>query len=330
MKTFILRRLLSLIPILLGVTFITFLIISLTPGDFLTTMSMDPQVSPERIAQLRHNFGLDQPWYVQYALYVYRLSPLQLPFGLKWPDLGYSFRNKTPVLNLMGERFVNTLILTGTAEVLTWVLAIPLGVLAAMKRHTWIDRLASLGAFCGISLPEIILALLALLFAATTGWFPLGGMHQLHYEQMPFWLQLRDLLHHMILPVFVLTVTGVASFMRYMRGSMLETLTADYVRTARAKGLSWNRVVYRHAFRNAINPMITLFGISISNLLGSSFLVEIIMGWPGVGNLTYEALLNKDMYVIMASLLVTTTLLILGNLLSDLMLAANDPRIRYE
>jgi peptide/nickel transport system permease protein len=179
-------------------------------------------------------------------------------------------------------------------------------------------------------MPEIILALLALLFAATTGWFPLGGMHRLHYEDLPYWVQMRDLAHHMILPVLVLTVTGVASFMRYMRGSLLETLTADYIRTARAKGLSWNRVVYRHALRNALNPMITLFGISVANLLGSSFLVEIIMGWPGIGKLTYDALLTKDLYVIMASLLITTTLLIIGNLLSDLMLATNDPRIRYE
>ena len=330
MKTFILRRLLSLIPILLGVTFITFLIISLTPGDFLTTMSMDPQVSPERIAQLRHNFGLDRPWYVQYALYVYRLSPLQLPFGLKWPDLGYSFRNKTPVLNVMGERFVNTLILTGTAEVLTWVLAIPLGILAAMKRHTWVDRLASLGVFCGISLPEIILALLALLFAATTGWFPLGGMHRLHYEQMPFWLQVRDLAHHMILPVFVLTVTGVGFFdALYARKHAGNADSRLCPHGARERTLVEPGCI-PPCFSKCDQPDDHAVWHFHFQSPGSSFLVEIIMGWPGVGNLTYEALLNKDMYVIMASLLVTTTLLILGNLFSDLMLAANDPRIRYE
>lgn len=330
MKMFILRRLASLIPILLGVTFLTFLLISLTPGDFLTTMSMDPQVSRERIEQLRHNFRLDRPWYVQYAFWVYRLSPFEFPFGMKWPDLGYSFRNKTPVLDVISVRLWNSLILTGTAEVFTWVFAIPLGILAAMKRHSWIDRAASVGVFFGISIPEILLALLALLFAAMTGWFPIGGMHSLHYEQLPLPARLRDLALHMVLPVLVLTVTGVAAFMRYMRSSMIETLTADYIRTARAKGLSWRQVVTRHAFRNAINPMITLFGLSIANLVGSSFFVEIIMGWPGIGLLTYEALMTKDLYVIMASLLLTTTLLVLGNLFSDLMLAANDPRIRYE
>jgi peptide/nickel transport system permease protein len=330
MRTFILRRLLSLIPILLGVTFITFLIIQLTPGDFLATMSMDPQVSPERIELLRHNFGLDRPWYVQYGLWVYRLSPFQWPFGLKWPDLGYSFKNKTPVMSLMGQRFRNTLLLTVTAEVLTWLIAIPMGAVAAMKRGKWIDRVFSLTAFGGISVPEIMLALLAMLFAATTGWFPLGGMRQLHFEQLSFWQQAADLAHHLALPVLVLTVTSVASLMRYMRGSLLETLTSDYIRTARAKGLSWNRAVFKHAFRNAINPMITLFGFSFANLIGNSFLVEVIMGWPGVGQLTYEALITKDLYVVMASLMVTTTFLIVGNLMADLMLAANDPRIRYE
>ena len=330
MKTFILRRLLSLIPILLGVTFITFLIINLTPGDFLTTMSMDPQVSPDRIELLRRDFGLDRPWYIQYGLWVYRLSPFAWPPGFKWPDLGYSFKNKTPVMSLMGERFVNTLILTVTAEILTWILAIPLGVLAAMKRNSWLDRTFSLAVFGGISVPEIILGLLAMLFAARTGWFPLGGMHALHYERLSFWSQTADLAHHLVLPVLVLTVTGVASLMRYMRGSLLETMASDYIRTARAKGLSWNRVVFKHAFRNAINPMITLLGASFAGLVGNTVLVEVIMGWPGVGNLTYEALMTKDLYVVMASLLVTTTFLIVGNLSADLMLAANDPRIRYE
>src|SRR5262245_1710078 len=174
MIAFILKRILSLIPILLGVTFISFLIISLTPGDFLSTMAMDPTVSRERLAALRHDFGLDQPWYVQYGLWLYRISPIEFPFGLKIPDLGYSFANRAPVTSLMGSRFVNTLVLTVSAEILIWLLAIPLGLLAAAKRNTWIDRAASFTVFFGISLPEILLALLALLLAARTGWFPIG------------------------------------------------------------------------------------------------------------------------------------------------------------
>lgn len=330
MRGFLLRRLFSLVPILLGVTFISFVIISLTPGDYLSTMSLSPDVSPERIARLRHDFGLDKPWYVQYGLWLYRILPFKFPFGFKLPDLGYSFSNKTPVISLMKERFLNTLLLSATAEALIWLIAIPLGVLAAYKRQTWVDKLSSFGVFFGISIPEILLALFALLFAATTGWFPIGGMHRLHYEDLSPLGQFADLLHHLCLPVLVLAVTGAAGTMRYMRGSLLETLSSDYIRTARAKGVSERAVLLRHAFRNAINPLITLFGFSFAGLISSSFLVEFIMGWPGLGRLTYDALLAKDLYVIMASLMVSTIFLIVGNLFADLLLAFTDPRIRHE
>jgi peptide/nickel transport system permease protein len=330
MAAFILKRILALIPIILGVTFISFLIISLTPGDFLTSMSLDPSVSRERLQNLRHDFQLDQPWYVQYLFWLYRISPFEFPAGLKWPDLGYSFANRAPVTDLMGERFKNTLILTVTAGAVIWLLAIPLGLLAATKRNTWVDRATSFGVFLGISIPEILLSLLALLLAASTGWFPIGGMYTLHAEQASGLNRFVDLAHHLFLPVMVLTITGVAGLTRYFRSSLIETFSSDFIRTARAKGLSWRAAVSNHAFRNALNPLITLFGISFANLISSSFLVEIIMGWPGLGKLTYEAILNKDLYVIMATLMAATTFLIIGNLFSDLLLALNDPRIRYE
>jgi peptide/nickel transport system permease protein len=292
-------------------------------------MSLNPEISQDRIERMRHDFGLDKPWYDQYALWLYRLSPVKA-FGLKWPDLGYSFSNKTPVMDLMKDRFTNTLILSASAQFFIWLFAIPLGVLAALKRHTWIDRFASFGVFFGVSLPEILLALVALLIAARTGWFPVGGMHDLHYETMPLAGQAADLIRHLALPTLVLGITGVAGLMRYMRGSVLETLASDYIRTARAKGLSEGKVVLKHSIPNAINPIITLFGISFANLISSSFLVEIIMGWPGLGKLTYEAIIAKDLYLIMASLIVATCFLITGNLLADILLAANDPRIRYD
>lgn len=330
MRKFIFRRLLSLIPIVLGATFLTFVIISLSPGDFVTTMSLNPQISPSTIAKMRHDFGLDRPWYVQYGLWLYRLSPYEFPLGVKKPDLGYSFANKTPVTDLMGERFKNTLILSVAAEVLIWMIGIPLGVLAAWKRRSWIDRFSSFGVYLGISIPEILLALVALLIAATTGWFPVGGMHSLNYEELSTGKQFQDLAHHLILPAVVLAIAGIAGLMRYMKSSLLETLNSDYVRTARAKGVSEARAILRHALPNAINPIITLLGISFANLISASFLVEVIMGWPGLGRLTYEAILAKDLYVIMASLIMATVFLVLGNLISDLLLAINDPRIRYE
>lgn len=327
---FILRRLLALIPVVLAVTFFTFLMINLTPGDFLTTMSLDPHVSPESVSRMRHDFGLDRPWYVQYALWLYRLSPYEFPLGLKMPDLGYSFANHTPVLPLMRERFCNTLILAASSEAFIWLVAIPLGIVAAMYRNRWPDRIGTALAFFGLSLPEILLALAAMMLASRTGWFPVGGMHRLNYEELSAWGQTVDLLHHLLLPALVLGITGAAGLMRYMRGSLIETLSEDYIRTARAKGLSERAVVLRHACRNAINPMITLFGISVANLISSSFLVEVIMGWPGMGKLTFEAILSKDLYLIMASLIMATVFLMAGNLLSDLLLGWNDPRIRYE
>ncbi len=330
MRRFVLRRLLSLFPVILGVTFLTFFLISLTPGDYLSSLALSPDISKARIEKLRHDFGLDKPWYIQYFLWLYRLSPFEFPLGLKWPDPGYSFSNRTPVLDLMGPRFCNTLILSCSAELFIWIVAIPLGVLAAARKDRWVDKLCSMGVFMGISMPEILLAILALLIAAKTGWFPTGGMHSIDFDHLPIWRKGIDLLRHLALPTLVLGIGGAASLMRYMRGSLIETFSSDFVRTARAKGLSESNVVIRHAFRNAINPVLTLFGLSLANLISSSFLVEIIMGWPGLGKLTYEAMLSRDQYLLMASLLMATGFLIAGNLVADLLLAASDPRIRYE
>ncbi len=330
MRTFILKRLLSIIPILFGVTFVSFLLINLSPGDFLTTMSLSPGVSPEHIEQLRRNFGLDKPWYVQYGLWLYRLSPFEFPAGLKVPDLGYSFSSRMPVFTLMKERFVNTLILSVSAEFLIWTIAIPFAVITASRRNRYIDTISSGFLFLGISFPQILLSLLALMFAAGTGWFPIGGMHRLGHEVLPFWSRFADLLHHIFLPAFVLAFSEIAVLARFARGALRDVLSADFIRTARAKGNSESRVFRRHALRNAVNPLVTLLGLSFANLISASFLVEIIMGWPGLGRLTYDALLSKDLYVLMASLIAGTIFLIVGNLFADLLLAISDPRIRYE
>ena len=330
MRSYILRRLVLLIPVLFGVTFISFLLITLSPGDFLTTMSMNPSVSPQRIEKLRAEFGLDKPWYVQYGLWLYRLSPYEFPFGLKWPDFGYSFSNRMPVLTLMGQRFWNTLLLSFSSEVLVWVIGIPLALFLVARRGTWVDSFCSSFLFLGISVPQILLALLALVFAARTGWFPIGGMHRFGAELQPFWHRFGDLLHHLILPAAVLAFAEIAVLVRYARRSMLDILGSEYIRTARAKGLSENGVLRKHVFRNSIHLLLTLLGLSFANLLSASFIVEIIMGWPGLGRLAYDAMLSKDVYLLMASLTAGTILLVLGNLMADVMLAFFDPRIRYE
>lgn len=309
-----------MIPLLLGITFFSFLIITLAPGDFLTTMSQNPQIKAETIASMRAKFGLDQSWYVQYGKWLYNAAHF---------DFGYSFANQIPVFTLIREKMLNTLILALSAALFAWGLSIPLGIVSAVRQNTWVDRSASLVSFIGLSIPEVFFALLMVFFAAKTGWFPVGGMKSIDFEYMSYGEQILDLLHHLILPTIVLGSISMAGRMRQMRANLLDTLLQDYIKTARAKGLGERSVIYKHALRNAINPLITLFGFTLADLLSGAFLVEVIMSWPGLGRLTLDALFTRDLYLVMGSLLMVSVMLILGNLAADIMLALSDPRIRY-
>jgi peptide/nickel transport system permease protein len=321
-RTFLLRRLLALIPLLLGVTLVAFLLIYLAPGDFLSQMAENPQVSAETIAVMRHKFGLDQPWYVQYFLWLKNVF-LHL-------DFGESFSYRQPVFAVIVPRLGNTLLLALAAAIVAWGLAIPLGILSAVKQYSWQDKTASFVSFFGLSLPEIFFALLMMYMAAKTGWFPVGGMHSLDYDDFSWGGKLLDLGRHLFLPALVLGTVPMAGRMRQMRANLLDVLRLDYVTTARAKGLSEDKVVWKHAVRNAINPLITLFGLTLASLLSGSFIVEIVMAWPGLGNLTLEALLKQDLYLVMGSVVIAATMLVLGNLVADILLAVADPRIRIE
>ena len=321
MRAYILRRFLHMIPILIGISFLSFFVIQLAPGNFLTIMKADPQVSKARIAEMEKEFGLDKPWPVQYALW---LKNIVFKF-----DFGYSFANKRPVGDLIGERLLNTFYLSFTALIVTYLLAIPLGIISAVRQYSWVDKLSSLFAFIGLSIPEVFFALLLILMAARTGWFPIGGMESLDYDTLSFWGKMGDRIHHLILPALVLGTVPLAGRMRQMRGNLLDVLRMDYVTTARAKGLDERTVVLRHAARNAINPLVTLFGFTLAHLLSGAFLVEVVMSWPGLGRLTVDALFARDLYVVMGSVMMASTLLILSNLVADIMLAAVDPRISY-
>ncbi|MBW7938328.1 MAG: ABC transporter permease, partial [Candidatus Omnitrophica bacterium] len=243
-------------------------------------------------------------------------------------DLGYSVSNKRPVTPVIAERLYNTFILALLATVLEWLIAIPLGILSATRQYSWTDRICSAIAFLGLSIPGVFLALLALLFAKVTGLFPVGGLRSIDYDSMSWLGKVGDILHHLILPAVVLAASGLATYMRQMRGSLLDELRADYLTTARAKGLGEGVVIGKHAVRNAINPLITLFGFSLSGLLSGAVLVETVMSYPGLGRTVVEALFAQDEFLVVASLLMGTVLLIAGNLLADLLLAISDPRIR--
>jgi peptide/nickel transport system permease protein len=311
-----------MIPLLFGISALTFLLLQLAPGDFLNQMAENPAISPATIEAMRRRFGLDQPWYVQYALY---LKNVVLRF-----DFGESFSRHQPVFAVISEGLGNTLMLAGAAAVVTWGLALPLGIWAAVRQYSWVDRTLSLIAFIWLSIPEILSGLLLLMIAARTGWFPVGGMRSIDYDEMSALGKFVDLLWHLALPALVVGLVPLASRMRQMRGNLLDVLRLDYVTTARSKGLDEQVVIYKHALRNALNPMITLFGYTLGALVSGSFVAEIIFSWPGLGRLTLEAILTQDQYLVMGSVLMASVVLILGNLIADLLLAVADPRISYD
>lgn len=322
MKIYILRRILQMIPLLLGISLLSFLLLQMAPGDFLNQMAENPAISPATIEAMRRNFGLDRPWYVQYGMY---LRNILLHF-----DFGESFSRHQPVFTVIREGLGNTLMLAGAAALVTWGLALPLGVWAAVRQYSWVDKTLSLIAFVWLSVPEILSGLLLLMLAARTGWFPVGGMRSINYDDLSALGKFRDLLWHLALPALVVGLVPLAGRMRQMRGSLLDVLRLDYVTTARSKGLDERVVVYKHALRNALNPMITLFGYTLGALVSGSFVAEIIFSWPGLGRLTLDAILTQDQYLVMGSVLMASLVLILGNLIADLLLAIADPRISYD
>jgi peptide/nickel transport system permease protein len=243
-------------------------------------------------------------------------------------DFGHSYKYNQPVFGIIAERLWNTLILSIAALVIAYGLGIPLGIFAAVKPNSLVDHSAGILAFIGLSIPTVFSALLAILFATYTGWFPIGDMRSIDYETYSVWGKIGDRLHHLFLPAFVLGTAAMAGYMRQARGNMIEALGQDYVRTARAKGVSHNAVLFKHAFRNAVNPLVTLFGYSLASLLSGSLLVEIVLNWPGLGRLVFDALSAKDEPLVMASVMISTLLLVFGNLVADLLLSLVDPRVR--
>lgn len=321
MAGLVIKRLLQAIPLLLGISLLSFFIIAVTPGDPLADLLERPNVSPETIEALRRRLGLDLPVALRYGHWL---------SGCLRGDFGISFQYQTPVATLLVPALINTLMLSLSATLIALVVGIPLGTLAAVRRGGWVDRVTGWVAMISLSTPRIFLALLALVLAAQTGWFPIGGQYARHAEQMSRLQHAIDVAHHLILPAFILSLAPLAVYLRQMRANLLDVLEEDFVRSARAKGLAETTVVIKHALRAALNPIITLFGYSIGNLLSGSALVETVMAWPGMGKLTVEAVFARDMYVLMASVMVTSAMLIAGNLIADLLLGLNDPRAKLE
>jgi len=321
MFLYIIRRLLLMIPLVIGISLISFGAMKLAPGDYVDQLKQNPSIKPETLARIRKDFGLDKPPIQQYGLWLYRVVVKH--------DFGESFTYHQPAFELIGSRIYYTFILSFWSSVLSWLLAIPLGVYAATHRNSFGDRFWNFGAFAGISLPAFFVALLALIFAQRTGWFPVGGAQSTNYDQLSQWGKILDTGKHLVLPTLVLGLGGVAGLMRQMRGNLLDVLSDNYILAARARGVSERRVVWKHATRNAINPLITIAGAQLSGLLAGAALVENVMAWPGLGRLLLESVQSQDLYVAMASFVMGAVLLILGNLIADLLLVITDPRIKF-
>ncbi len=320
MCRFILKRLIFLAPLLLGITLLTFFLIKIAPGDFLDNLRLNPQISSDTIKFYEEKFHLDKPFFIQYAVWLKNVLR---------GDFGYSFSYKTEVFKVISSRLFNTFILSLSALIFTWILVIPLGVVAALNRGKILDRFLSFFAYLGISTPAFFLAFLLLYLATFTGWLPLGGMRSVRFEELSFWGRILDIGKHLIIPTLVLSVGSVCSLQRVLRANLLEVLGSQYILGARARGLPSKRILYIHALKNAINPMVTIFGYQFSALLSGAALVEIVLGWPGLGTVMLEAVQAQDLYLVMGAILMGGALLIFGNLLADILLGIFDPRIRY-
>ncbi|HDN97784.1 MAG TPA: ABC transporter permease [bacterium] len=319
MKRYILRRLIHLVPLLFGMTFISFIIIHIAPGDPLTKLKMNPEVSPETIELMKKTFGLDKPVIVQYFYWLKNI----LTF-----NLGESFTYHVPVSSLIKQRLVNTISLSIFSIFLTWIISIPLGVYAGLRDKRWQEKLLSFIAYIGISLPSFFIAMLLVFFAAKTMVLPIGGTRSLFSENLSIFARFMDYMRHLLLPGLSLTLAGIGSLYRLTKNNFLESFNSPYVVTAYAKGLPEHKILFKHVLRNAINPLITIFGYELSGILSGAALVEVITNWPGMGRLILEAVLSQDIYLVMASLLISGILLILGNLFADIMIAFADPRVR--
>jgi peptide/nickel transport system permease protein len=321
MSSYIIRRFIISIPLLLAMTFVTFLFIQIAPGNFFDTLKLNPQISEETIQRYESQYSLDKPILIQYINWLKGILRL---------DLGYSFFYNAPVIKIIKSRLLNTLLLTVSSLIFTWMVALPLGIWAAIKQNRFIDRALSLLSFIGLSSPSFFLALIFLYLATYLKILPLGGMRSVGFDDFSLPLKIIDIFKHLIIPVIVISVAGIASLQRIMRSSLLETLRKQYIITARAKGLSPRRILYIHALRNAINPLVTIFGYQFSSILSGAALVEIICNWPGLGQVMLVAVRAQDLFLVMASALMGGVMLITGNLLADILLAWLDPRIRYE
>lgn len=326
MTAFLIRRLLNLIPTFLLATFLAFLIIDLAPGDFASQFAWDA-VDLQKEQRIRAQLGLDQPMIIRYFKWLQNL--------VLHGDFGTSMVSKGDVTLRVIPRMINSMTLVLPSLVLIYLIAIPIGVFSALRKYSFGDRSLTVFSLVGLAIPNFFMALIVLALIVQWyrhfGWFllPTGGMTSTNYSSMTNIQQFFDVLWHMAAPLLIIVLTGLAGLSRVMRGQMLDVMSQDYIRTAQAKGLSDRTVTYKHAVRNAVLPIVATIGAGVTTALLGGGTVEFVMGWPGLTPLFIGSVYAKDVYVLMAILTIGTMLVMLGNLISDVLLALIDPRIRY-
>ena len=325
MLSYALRRLVYLVPTLIGITFVTFAIVNLAPGDpveLINQGQMDSRISPESYQAMLHLYGLDEPFHVRYMTWIKRLGTL---------DFGKSFLDHRPVITVIMERLPATLMLNVASLIVALLLSIPLGLYSAVRQNSAFDKVGGTALYMMYSLPDFWVALLLiLLFGVKLGILPFHGMESIHAGDYGFFRYWWDRFLHLILPTVCLTYGSLAFLSRFVRGSTLEVIRQDYVRTARAKGLEENVIVYRHVFKNTLIPVLTLFGLLLPTLISGSVILESIFSWPGIGDLFFDSVLARDYPVVMGLSFITAVLVLLSTLIADLLYAWADPRVTYE
>lgn len=315
---FIFKRILQTIPLLIMVSILSFFIIRLSPIDPLAELRLNPSISQETLDKEIKRLNLDKPIGIQY---------LSWAKSFVKGDLGYTSAGEKVSVKLK-ERIPNTLLLTLVVVFMTWSVGVPLGIIASVYKGSAFDRFLTIFSSVGMAIPSFFFAILMLIFAIKTGWFPVGGLTSYNFSEMTLGAKIIDVSKHLVLPVLVLFTISLSGLQRQMRANMLEVLDSDYIKFARAKGLSETKIIFKHALRNAINPMITLLGFEFAGLLSGAALTEYVFQYPGLGRLILEAVMKSDINLVMASLMMGTIMLIVGNLIADILLMLTDPRVR--
>jgi len=322
MAAYILKRILWMIPVLLGITVISFAVMKTAPGDPISLVTdLNPNMNEETIKRLRQHYGLDQPVYVQYFKWLRNMAVL---------DFGRSFASDNrPVIDKIAERIPITLLISLLSMMVIMAVAIPIGIKSAVEQNSLFDKGTTVFVFLGFAMPTFWLALLLMiLFGVKLEWLPISGIRSLNFKDLSFAGQILDVARHLVLPIFVSAFGGLAGMSRYMRSNMLEVVRQDYITTARAKGLDERTVIYKHALRNALLPVITLLGLSIPGLIGGSVIFETIFAIPGMGQLFFQSVMMRDYPTVMGILVIGAVLTLLGNLFADVFYSVADPRIR--